>query len=65
LRQIGKRSAALHGPALALARELADGDDRTARWIGRDAVRELSDPKTLARMEKRSARRMPAGAISR
>lgn len=65
LRQIGKRSATLHSPALALARELAESRDRTARWIGRDAVRELSDPKTLARMEKRSARRMPAGAIKR
>jgi 3-methyladenine DNA glycosylase AlkD len=45
LRQIGKRSTALHGPALALAERLAASDDRTARWIGKDAVKELtSDP---------------------
>ena len=41
LRQIGKRSAALHGPSLALARELSRSDDRAARWTGTDAVREL------------------------
>ena len=53
LRQIGKRSGSLHGPALALARKLAASDDRTARWIGTDAARELSDPKQIARLEKR------------
>ncbi len=41
LRQIGKRSAGCHGPALALAEKLAASQDKTARWIGRDAVREL------------------------
>jgi 3-methyladenine DNA glycosylase AlkD len=57
LRQIGKRSAGLHGPALALARELAGSDDKTARWIGADAARELSDPKQIARLEKRASLR--------
>ena len=42
LRQIGKRSAACHGPALALAQPLAASGDRTARWIGKDAVKELT-----------------------
>ena len=64
LRQIGKRSAALHAPSLALAQRLAGSADRTVRWIGRDAARELSDPKTLARMEKRAGRR-GAAALSR
>lgn len=42
LRQIGKRpSATLHTAALALAEQLAACDSRSARWIGRDAVREL------------------------
>ncbi len=50
LRQIGKRSAELHGPALALAERLAASDDKTQRWIGRDAVKELTDPKQLARI---------------
>jgi 3-methyladenine DNA glycosylase AlkD len=50
LRQIGKRSAALHGPALAVAERLAAADDKTARWIGRDAVKELSDPRQRDRL---------------
>ncbi len=41
LRTIGKRSAALWAPALATARALAATEDRTARWIGNDARREL------------------------
>lgn len=56
LRQIGKRSQALHGPALALSQKLAASPDRTARWIGRDAVRELTDPKTLERLKAKTAR---------
>jgi 3-methyladenine DNA glycosylase AlkD len=54
LRQIGKRNLALHGPALALAQKLADSDDKTARWIGRDAAKELSDPVQRKRIEARS-----------
>ena len=45
LRQIGKRSLSLHGPALALAERLAASDDKAARWIGRDAVHELGAEK--------------------
>lgn len=50
LRQIGKRSAACHRPALALAEKLAGSFDRTARWIGKDALRELTSDKVLARL---------------
>jgi 3-methyladenine DNA glycosylase AlkD len=53
LRQIGKRSFALHASALALAEKLASSPDKTARWIGKDAVRELSDPRQIARVAKR------------
>jgi 3-methyladenine DNA glycosylase AlkD len=53
LRQIGKRSLACHGPALALAETLAASDDKTARWIGRDAVRELTDEKVRQRLASR------------
>lgn len=56
LRQIGKRSQELHGPALALAERLAKSEDRTARWIGKDAVKELSDPKQIARLATRQAK---------
>jgi 3-methyladenine DNA glycosylase AlkD len=50
LRTIGKRSLALHPPTLALAEKLAASPDKTARWIGKDAVRELTAPKTLERL---------------
>ena len=50
LRQIGKRSLACHAPALDLAERLAASDDRTKRWIGRDAVKELSGDKVLAKL---------------
>ena len=52
LRQIGKRSPTLHAPALKLAERLAESSDKTARWIGKDAVKELSDPKQIARLER-------------
>ncbi len=54
LRQIGKRSPALHAPALALAEKLAASNDKTARWIGKDAAQELSDPRQIARIKARA-----------
>ncbi|MEW6704034.1 MAG: DNA alkylation repair protein [Pseudomonadota bacterium] len=42
LRQIGKRNAALHGPALQLAQRLQASASRPARWVGADAARELA-----------------------
>ncbi|MER9950423.1 DNA alkylation repair protein [Mesorhizobium sp. M0047] len=53
LRSIGKRSMAMHGAALAVAERLAQSTDRTARWIGKDAVKELSNAKTLERIAKK------------
>jgi 3-methyladenine DNA glycosylase AlkD len=50
LRQTGKRSACCHGPALSLAQTLAARQDRTARWIGKDAVRELTSSAVLKRL---------------
>ena len=47
LRQIGKRNTRLNAKAADVARTLANADDRTARWIGRDALRELTSPRTL------------------
>jgi len=55
LRQIGKRSMALHAPALALAEKLAASSDKTARWIGKDAVKELTDAKHLERLAAKKA----------
>ncbi|MEM7225918.1 MAG: DNA alkylation repair protein [Pseudomonadota bacterium] len=50
LRQIGKRSKALHDAALELAGRLAAREDAAARWIGRNVLRELESQKVLARL---------------
>lgn len=50
LRNIGKRNRACHGQALPLAEHLAASTDKTARWIGKDAVQELTSEKLLARL---------------
>lgn len=55
LRQIGKRNAICHGAALDLAEHLAQSDDKTRRWIGKDAVKELTSDKVLARLSRSSA----------
>jgi 3-methyladenine DNA glycosylase AlkD len=41
LRQIGKRNATLRRKAIASARRIYKQDTRSARWIARDALREL------------------------
>lgn len=53
LRQIGKRNAACHGPALDLARRLAASPDGTPAWIGKDAVKELESEAVRARILKK------------
>jgi 3-methyladenine DNA glycosylase AlkD len=42
LRQIGKRNEALHGQALAAARDIQRQGSASARWIAADAIRELA-----------------------
>lgn len=51
LRQIGKRNQLLYPQALALAEKLKDSPDKTARWIGRDAYRELTTEKIITRIK--------------
>ncbi|MFN3130902.1 DNA alkylation repair protein [Roseibium sp.] len=50
LRQIGKRSASLHGPALQLAEELSENQNKTVRRVGREAFRELNSDKVRQRL---------------
>lgn len=48
LRQIGKRrNSKLRKPALALSAKLSKADSPSARWIGKDAFRELKNLKKL------------------
>jgi 3-methyladenine DNA glycosylase AlkD len=50
LRQIGKRNRVLRRAAIEEAEALLALEDRTARWIARDALRELRAPATVARI---------------
>ena len=51
LRAIGKRNRALNTAAVAMARRLADSQDATARWVGRDALRELTNSALINRLK--------------
>jgi 3-methyladenine DNA glycosylase AlkD len=51
LRNIGKRSRALNKAAIGCARRIARQDSRAAHWIAADALRELINPKTVARIK--------------
>jgi 3-methyladenine DNA glycosylase AlkD len=44
LRLIGRRNAKLHAAAVALSRRLAASEDEARRWLGKDALRELTRP---------------------
>ena len=55
LRSIGSRNVVLHAAALALAERLAASKDAAARWVGKDAQRDLSRPLIAARVQKKSA----------
>ena len=50
LRQIGKRNRALNRHAIAEAEALSALDSRAARWIGRDALRELTGDNLQSRL---------------
>ena len=56
LRQIGKRNEILCKRAAAAAEELSGRESKSARWIGRDALRELSSEATLARIQSKSGK---------
>ena len=53
LRGVGRRSAALHAPSVALARRLAASEAAAARWVGKDALRELTSAAVVRRVQQR------------
>ena len=53
LRAIGKRNAALNAAAVTVARRLADSPNAAARWVGKDALRELTSPGVNRRLATR------------
>lgn len=60
LRAVGKRNAALNAQATVLARRLAASADPTARWNGKDALRELTSPVLAERLAARAGARSAA-----
>ena len=52
LRQIGKRSMKLRAAGVKAARGIQKMNSRSARWIATDALRELTNAKTIARIRK-------------
>jgi 3-methyladenine DNA glycosylase AlkD len=53
LRGIGERNLYLHQAASDMAANLAASPLKSARWIGKDALRKLSSPAVLARLARR------------
>jgi 3-methyladenine DNA glycosylase AlkD len=53
LRSIGKRSAALNAAAVGVAKRLGESTNPSARWVGKDALRELASPAVQKRLAGR------------
>ena len=53
LRAVGKRNLALNAAAVTMARRLADSTNDAARWVGKDALRELTSPAVIRRLATR------------
>ena len=53
LRSLGRRNAALHAASVKVAERLASSSKPAARWVGKDALREL----TSSAVKKRLARK--------
>lgn len=56
LRQIGKRNLSLNQKAIAVAEEIQQLDSKAARWVARDALRELQSAKIQKRLSRRRKR---------
>jgi len=52
LRCIGKRDLALNAAAIAVSKHLAQSKEASCRWVGKDALRELTSAKVLARLRR-------------
>jgi len=52
LRAVGKRNAVLNKAAVAVARRLAESTDPAPRWVGKDALRELTSSSVTRRLAK-------------
>ena len=62
LRTIGARNLELHTPTIEVASRLAASTDGTARWIGKDVLRDLQRPLVARKLAKRQLRTELASA---
>jgi 3-methyladenine DNA glycosylase AlkD len=53
LRNIGKRNLTLNAKAIETAREIEKIEDKTAKWIAKDALRELTGEKVQERLKEK------------
>jgi len=61
LRQIGKRNLKLREAAIKTANQIQKLKSKSARWIAADALRELTNAKTTARIREKTRERSPKG----
>lgn len=54
LRAIGKRNRALNTAAVKVAHRLSGSPNATARWVGKDALRELTSASVIRRVDSRA-----------
>lgn len=54
LRQIGKRNLNLNKKAILIAEEINKKGSKSAKWIAKDAIRELNDEKVLKRLHSKN-----------
>lgn len=52
LRAVGKRNRTLNAAAVTVARRLSESENPAAKWVGRNALRELTSPAVLKRVTK-------------
>ena len=53
LRVVGRRSPSLNAEAVTISRRLVAAEETSARWIGRDALRELTSEAVQARLARK------------
>ena len=53
LRSVAHRNKALHAASVDLAGKLADSDDKTRRWIGKDVLKDITRPMILRKIASR------------
>ena len=54
LRHLGHRNAKLHRAAMKTATKLSKSDDATERWVGRDALRDITRPSVRTKVRAKA-----------